>query len=441
MPTSPSALLRTSPPSVSLPPRPIGGASAPVTAPASPPSLATSHGSARAFVNLSELCSRSPSVEMLRSALRAHRVTRLDSALSALAAEVRVACAAAFTLAHCTPASVADLAEADRTARTADALVRDVRTLASVCAPAVAALARRFPGRAERVISSLEAVVGGGAPPAPEPPRPRMPCAPAGGPDVKFEHGVHMCLASVACGWDSALARAVWSSLGPGQYCPRGRVFLPNPAATRCVPGLPAGTSLALVSRPVEGGDVTVTFCDGAVVSVSCPQRLQAPARGPRSSARAGLSTLPSFIALPRDSEGRPIIPRTMVTTLVEHQDAWHTELGSIDAATIAIVRGLLVMPKVAVPSQQRVFRNHPSWENDPAAREALGPIIAKWLAQGILEYVEWDDRQSVLLQPCGAVPKGTAPFYRLITDARYGNRMYSDWGSRTPRRPTSLMC
>ena len=34
-----------------------------------------------------------------------------------------------------------------------------------------------------------------------------------------------------------------------------------------------------------------------------------------------------------------------------------------------------------------------------------------------------------VLLQPCGAVPKarakGTAPFYRLITDARFANWLY----------------
>jgi hypothetical protein len=34
-----------------------------------------------------------------------------------------------------------------------------------------------------------------------------------------------------------------------------------------------------------------------------------------------------------------------------------------------------------------------------------------------------------ILLQPCGAVPKGTAPFYRLITDARFANKFYSDWG------------
>jgi hypothetical protein len=34
-----------------------------------------------------------------------------------------------------------------------------------------------------------------------------------------------------------------------------------------------------------------------------------------------------------------------------------------------------------------------------------------------------------ILLQPCGAVPKGTAPFYRLITDARFANKFYMDWG------------
>ena len=34
-----------------------------------------------------------------------------------------------------------------------------------------------------------------------------------------------------------------------------------------------------------------------------------------------------------------------------------------------------------------------------------------------------------VLLQPCGAVPKGTAPFYGPITDARFANLLYSDWG------------
>jgi hypothetical protein len=110
----------------------------------------------------------------------------------------------------------------------------------------------------------------------------------------------------------------------------------------------------------------------------------------------------------------------------VEAQKAWHTELGQLDAVTSAIVSGKLVMPKVSRTSQQTVPRNHPSFEN---AKEAMGPVIAKWLATVVLEYVGWNDRVPILLQPCGAVPKDTAPFYRLITDARFGNQLYSDWG------------
>jgi hypothetical protein len=378
-------------------------------------------------VKLSSLCSRVPAIDSLRAALRAPRVTRLDAALSALAAEVRVSCAAAFTLARHCPATVEDLAEADRSARAADALVMDVRALASTCAPAIRTLTRRYPGRDARVLSALSAVVGPDAMAGSGPPSAQR--GPEHGPPVQFEHGVHLCLAAVACGWPAALARAAWSSFGEGHYCASGCTFTPLPGESQPVPGLPSPSISLSVARPAEGGPVTISFSQGRVSSVSAAQRLQAPARAARPAQSAGLASLPSFIALPRDQDGRPIIPRTMVTTLVEHQDAWHTELGSIDMATSAIVRGLLIMPKVAVPSQRRVFRNHPSWEDDPAAQAALGPIIAKWLAQGVLEYVEWDDRQPILLQPCGAVPKGSAPFYRLITDARFGNKMYSDWG------------
>ena len=106
----------------------------------------------------------------------------------------------------------------------------------------------------------------------------------------------------------------------------------------------------------------------------------------------------------------------------MEAQAGWESELGTLDAVTATIVAGKLVMPKVALPSQQTFLRNHPSWEKDPKAKEALGPVIAKWLATGVLEYVAWNDRVPVLLQPCGAVSKCTAPFYRLITEALFAN-------------------
>ena len=45
-------------------------------------------------------------------------------------------------------------------------------------------------------------------------------------------------------------------------------------------------------------------------------------------------------------------------------------------------------------------------------------------LVTAVLE--SWNGRVPILLQPSGAVPKGTAPFYK---DARFANGMYSDWG------------
>ena len=125
----------------------------------------------------------------------------------------------------------------------------------------------------------------------------------------------------------------------------------------------------------------------------------------------------------------------------MEAQEAWHTELCLLDRVTSIIIRGQLVMPKITTPSHCTALRDHPSWKDDPVAQAALGPIIAKWLTQGVLEYVQWDDRQPVLLQPCGAVPKGTAPFFRLITDARFGNSTYSDLGGVNYSSAADLAC
>jgi hypothetical protein len=153
---------------------------------ASPPRACTpcSDSSPDPFVKLSTLCSRVPAIDSLRAALRAPRVTRLDAALSALAAEVRVACAAAFTLARHCPGTVEDLAEADRSARAADALVTDARSLATVCAPAIRTLTRRFPGRDARVLDALSAVVGPANQAEPGPPMAHP--GPEHGPPVKF---------------------------------------------------------------------------------------------------------------------------------------------------------------------------------------------------------------------------------------------------------------
>jgi hypothetical protein len=67
-------------------------------------------------------------------------------------------------------------------------------------------------------------------------------------------------------------------------------------------------------------------------------------------------------------------------------------------------------MPRVSAPPQQTVLRNRlPLVGADAEAKRALGPVIAMWLASGILKYVTWNDRLPILLQHYGAVPEGTS--------------------------------
>ena len=80
------------------------------------------------------------------------------------------------------------------------------------------------------------------------------------------------------------------------------------------------------------------------------------------------------------------IILSSRVTALVEVRQEWEVELGQRDSVTKTIVAGGLFMSKIVFPSQQTYLRNHPSWESDEAANQALWPVIAKWMASGVLE-------------------------------------------------------
>jgi hypothetical protein len=248
----------------------------------------------------------------------------------------------------------------------------------------------------------------------------------------RFEQSVHLYLAAVAQGMPLDDALLAFSSLGSGQFSHDDRCFYPDnvvlgPVSDRVT--LLAGAERRVVCGCAGEADTTLFIVGGAIAAVVSSRPLRSRWLDGARRSVGGLESLPDFIALPRDEEGRPIIPTSRVTALVEAREAWATELGTLDAVTRSITRGQLVMPRISAPSQQTILRNHPSWEKDEDAKRALGPVIAKWLATGVLEYVGWDDRMPVLLQPCGAVPKGTAPYYRLITDARFANRLYSDWG------------
>ena len=374
------------------------------------------------------LCARDHLTLEVWRALHSKSAQRFSNAVSSYLATVRVSCAAAFLSARQDLTPGADCSLPLSAASAAEAALDTARALLQACPSAAQRIHPKYAARLTRLASALHSVLGPVTPPpaAPRITPERLPAHTA--PLLAFEHTSHLFMASLAAGWPLRDALALWVPVGSGSFSDSGKSFYPGP---RTPQQPPMDWSLCEVRSFPRGPNEPVIcafILRGILRAITSSASLRTTRTALPASGRA-LSDLPSFIALPRDEDGRPIIPKSRVTALVEAQDAWHTELGSLDHLTSTIVRGQLVMPKLTTPSARTVLRNHPSWEDDPAAQAALGPIIAKWLAQGVLEYVQWDDRQPVLLQPCGAVPKGSAPFYRLITDARFGNSMYSDWG------------
>ena len=378
-----------------------------------------------------------PGFAEVRAAARARsQKTRLANTLSIAANEVRVALAAGLLSADRSTLGITALTSEDEQARldtiaSAQRLHGLARAVLSDCAGPLVSEWHMSAGQVQQVQEALGSVVGVSQPavmplPAAVPTSPPRPAA------QSFEQSVHLFLAAVAQSMPLDTALRAFATVGRGHFSHDDKCFYPDNAALGPVAdrvALLAGAERRTIRGCAGEADTTLFLVGGEVAAVVSGRKLRSHRADGAERSRGGLESLPDFIALPRDEEGRPIIPTSRVTALVEAREAWATELGSLDAVTRSITRGQLVMPRVSAPSQQTTLRNHPSWEKDEDAKRALGPVIAKWLASGVLEYVAWNDRLPVLLQPCGAVPKGTAPFYRLITDARFANRLYSDWG------------
>ena len=388
---------------------------------------------------LSHIAADWPEFQQLRAAASAFSArSRLPNATSIVVNEVRVAFAAALLSERQSGAGVHAPAEADRVAAQAcrDRALRLYEHCRALVADGAGPLQESWhwtAAHSELVLTALAGAVGGGAGSAEPAPPPLQ--SPTSGPRPTrqtYEQCVPLFLAAVAQGMHIDEALVLFGSLSTGAYSHDDRCFYPD--SPLLGPLSDRASRLASARRIVVRGaageqDITLFIAANQIAAVVAPKRLRIGWAEETRRNAGGLESLPDFIALPRDEQGRPIIPKSRVTALAEAQQAWACELGQLDGVSEAIVRGKLVMPKVSAPSQQTILRNHPSWESDEAAKAALGPVIAKWLASGVLEYVSWNDRLPVLLQPCGAVPKGTAPFYRLITDARFANNLYSDWG------------
>ena len=120
-------------------------------------------------------------------------------------------------------------------------------------------------------------------------------------------------------------------------------------------------------------------------------------------------------------------VPSTDAAYLALGSDAWESRLGHHMTTELRV---LLAGNYCVSRSEQQwtpIFnRNHASWSDE--AEAALWPTIAKWLWKGILEYVCRHHNLPLCILACGAVPKATAPFYRLITDFRPTNIFVDDW-------------
>ena len=99
------------------------------------------------------------------------------------------------------------------------------------------------------------------------------------------------------------------------------------------------------------------------------------------------------------------------------------------------IIEGIFCVAKEGLPLKPIFMRNHPSFEQNEDrviledgverryhAKDVLLKVITKWFDSGVLEYVCRWHRLPQCFLACGAVPKATESWWRLITDGRPNN-------------------
>jgi hypothetical protein len=88
----------------------------------------------------------------------------------------------------------------------------------------------------------------------------------------------------------------------------------------------------------------------------------------------------------------------------------WEAIMGTLSAELRIGLEGRFAISRDELPLVQVVYKNHPSWENNPEARAALWPVLAQYLVMGQFEYVQEGDPLPLAILPIGAVPKSTFP-------------------------------
>ena len=263
---------------------------------------------------------------------------------------------------------------------------------------------------------------------------------------TSFPHTVVLFGAALASGWPWATALQSLSSVRRGSFCNEGRGFMTSYGLQLPSERVLRGEwSMATISTREDcGPPVTVWFDATGVVFLSCSSslRLRGPARPARGSSalvsRPGEQLrrqkpsrwFPEYIRMPMDEHGHVILPKNLVTSIVERRHVWAALIPNMDGVTRACVFGKLCYPRKSWRTTASWKPNHKPWE-DEAAKRAIGPKAAQWFVTGALEYVPPDVPPPILVEPQSAVPKKGKDVFRNITDAREGNKCLDEWGVR----------
>ena len=150
----------------------------------------------------------------------------------------------------------------------------------------------------------------------------------------------------------------------------------------------------------------------------------------PKGRFRPGSHFMDSRFSLPL-AEGSTTVFQTTAASdgLAWAKPAWFRYFGDGVAGELeAIIDGCFCVVKEGLPLRPIFMRNHSTLEDNPDELKVLIQILTAWFDAGTLEYVCRWHRLPQCILACGAVPKNTEPFVRIITDGRPINVYARAW-------------
>ncbi len=197
------------------------------------------------------------------------------------------------------------------------------------------------------------------------------------------------------------------------------RTFFPDP--------LPAGVfgvrwGIHTVSAR-EIGHAVVSFTGAFIDAVRFAEAW------PKARFRAGLHFMGKEFCLPLAEGSLTIFQTEASDGLHWAKPHWYRYFGDSMAGELhAILDGNFCVAKQDLPLKPIFQKNHSSYETEPAAKAVLTQMVAGWFDSNVLEYACRWHRLPQCILACGAVGKNSAPWWRLVTDARKINDYCFAW-------------